>query len=163
MTTPHTPEPWVVQGTTVHHLLFQEPLDGRNEICRVPNNNPEGLRNADRIVACVNACDGLNPAAVPDLRTALQALLAVLDRRTTSGLAVNQVLPKKISALFYNPCIAARCALAKAAQSERSPSAPIAHTFHVHITGCTRGQAERVLRERLGHDEDYGFDYQLNF
>jgi hypothetical protein len=35
--------------------------------------------------------------------------------------------------------------------------------FTVSVNGCTSEQAEQVLRERLGHDEDYGFDYQINF
>lgn len=37
------------------------------------------------------------------------------------------------------------------------------HSFEVQISGCTREQAEKVLRERLGHDEDYGFAYTLNW
>ena len=30
--------------------------------------------NADRIVACVNACEGINPKAIPDLLAALEAV-----------------------------------------------------------------------------------------
>lgn len=37
------------------------------------------------------------------------------------------------------------------------------HRFDVIIGGCTREQAERVLQERLGHDEDYGFNYTLTW
>lgn len=37
------------------------------------------------------------------------------------------------------------------------------HWFAVEIAGCSREQAEQVLRERLGHDEDYGFKYTLNW
>ena len=40
---------------------------------------------------------------------------------------------------------------------------PKIHRFVVQVTGCERKQAEQVLRERLGHDEDYGFDYTLNW
>jgi hypothetical protein len=43
----------------------------------------------------------------------------------------------------------------------RRPEGP--HWFAVEIDGCSREQAERVLRERLGHDEDYGFKYTLNW
>lgn len=37
------------------------------------------------------------------------------------------------------------------------------HVFEVRISRCTREQAEQVLRERLGHDEDYGFPYNLKW
>jgi predicted RNA-binding Zn-ribbon protein involved in translation (DUF1610 family) len=37
------------------------------------------------------------------------------------------------------------------------------HTYMVTVTGCSRKQADRVMRERLGHDEDYGFNYNLNW
>jgi hypothetical protein len=37
------------------------------------------------------------------------------------------------------------------------------HKFVVEISGCTHEQAEQVLRERLGHDEDYGFPYSINY
>ncbi len=37
------------------------------------------------------------------------------------------------------------------------------HVFEVRIGGCTYEQAQRVLQERLGHDEDYGFNYTLNW
>lgn len=35
----------------------------------------EDLANAARIVACVNACEGINPGAVPDLLAALKSCL----------------------------------------------------------------------------------------
>ena len=41
----------------------------------------EMLANADRIVACVNACEGINPEAVPGLLEACEAL-AALDQQT---------------------------------------------------------------------------------
>lgn len=37
------------------------------------------------------------------------------------------------------------------------------HIFEVWIKGCTAEQAAEVMRERLGHDEDYGFPYTLQF
>lgn len=37
------------------------------------------------------------------------------------------------------------------------------HSFEVQVIGCSYEQAETVLRERLGHDEDYGFPYTLNW
>ena len=40
---------------------------------------------------------------------------------------------------------------------------PTVHTFTVTVSGCTAEQAEQVMAERLGHDEDYGFDYQIDY
>lgn len=37
------------------------------------------------------------------------------------------------------------------------------HTFTVTITGCTREEAEQVMAERIGHDEDYGFCYEIEW
>ena len=48
----------------------------------------EGPANAARIVACVNGCQGLNPAAYRALVTAIQAHLTV----TCPGLADTQLL-----------------------------------------------------------------------
>ena len=48
------------------------------------------------------------------LLEALESLYAVLDTKTVSGLAVNQVLTKEISDLFYNPAIKARIAIESA-------------------------------------------------
>lgn len=36
--------------------------------------------NAARIVACVNACEGINPEAVPDILRALEAMLVYYNR-----------------------------------------------------------------------------------
>lgn len=36
------------------------------------------------------------------------------------------------------------------------------HTFLVTVSGCDREQAEQVIAERINHDEDYGFDYQIS-
>lgn len=38
---------------------------------------------------------------------------------------------------------------------------PTVHTFTVTVSGCTEEQAEKVIAERLNHDEDYGFDYTI--
>jgi hypothetical protein len=47
------------------------------------------------------------------LHTALKRLHNVLDTRLSNGLAVNQVLPKEVTDLFYGPAIEARVALAQ--------------------------------------------------
>ncbi len=39
------------------------------------------MANAERIVACVNACEGINPEAVPELLDALQDIIADHDER----------------------------------------------------------------------------------
>lgn len=37
------------------------------------------------------------------------------------------------------------------------------HRFIVTVGGCTSDQAHEVMRERLGFDESYGFDYTLDW
>jgi hypothetical protein len=44
---------------------------------------------------------------------------------------------------------------------ERRPQA--GNVFEVVVEGCTPEQAERVLNERLGYDEDYGFNYSVKY
>lgn len=45
------------------------------------------------------------------LLNALTDLYNVLDKKTQSGLSVNQQLPKEIFDLFYNPAVKARAAM----------------------------------------------------
>jgi len=52
--------------------------------------------------------------AAPDLLVALKELSGVLDARLPDGRAVNQVLPKRVSDLFYRPALKARMAISKA-------------------------------------------------
>lgn len=40
---------------------------------------------------------------------------------------------------------------------------PERHSFIVTVGGCTHDEAHRVMTERLGHDEDYGFEYTLDW
>lgn len=40
---------------------------------------------------------------------------------------------------------------------------PANHTFTVTVGDCTNDQAHKVMTERLGHDEDYGFDYSVDW
>lgn len=37
------------------------------------------------------------------------------------------------------------------------------HTYTVQITGCTAEQAEQVMAERMGYDEDMGFEYTIEY
>ena len=40
---------------------------------------------------------------------------------------------------------------------------PGEHLYLVRVSECTREQADQVMTERLGPDEDYGFDYRLGW
>ena len=40
---------------------------------------------------------------------------------------------------------------------------PLDHEFIVTVEGCTKEEAEQVIAERLNHDEDYGFDYTIEW
>ncbi len=76
--TAHTAEPWFVspddwEGLFVESKASAETNAGR-PVC-LPQ-GPQHKANAARIVACVNFCAGINPAAVPAMIEALEALLA---------------------------------------------------------------------------------------
>lgn len=38
----------------------------------------------------------------------------------------------------------------------------VEHQFTVTVSGCTVEEAIRVVQERTGFDEDYGFEYQIS-
>jgi len=52
-------------------------------------------------------------------------------------------------------------ALNEAVESVLTPAS--GHTFLVTVDRCTNEQAETVMVERLGHDDDYGFDYVVDW
>ena len=63
--TKHTPEPWTRNTDTVNNtnrIISTHP--GYGSIGHTPIYK---RADADRIVACVNACAGIDPAAVPEL------------------------------------------------------------------------------------------------
>ena len=70
----HTPEPWAAVRNTAYWEIGTE-IDGYyanriGDVCATDPNHPDAGKqeaNATRIVACVNACKGINPEAVPDL------------------------------------------------------------------------------------------------
>lgn len=37
------------------------------------------------------------------------------------------------------------------------------HKFIVTISGCDYTKAHIVMAERMGYDEDYGFDYEVDW
>jgi len=72
----HTPGPWKIfdgYGSDRSRPAIVDSIpdrDGRcvaNCIAFAATTNPEAQANAARIVACVNACEGINPEAVPEL------------------------------------------------------------------------------------------------
>lgn len=46
---------------------------------------------------------------------------------------------------------------------ERFVGGANAHDFVVSVSGCDREQAEQVMGERCGPDEDYGFEYTIDW
>ena len=80
----HTKEPWDVQNKGIvyersgrHEVVAGTNVDGSvnlPKICKMPDLSQRSYANAERIVACVNACAGINPEAVPKLLEVLQAI-----------------------------------------------------------------------------------------
>ena len=83
MTTKHTPGPWIVYKPTEyqegHWRIGQDTITVKQPYVAalrpMPSKNLHQVlkANADRIVACVNACEGINPEAVPMMLEALKA------------------------------------------------------------------------------------------
>jgi hypothetical protein len=78
--TPHTPEPWSV--VTPHPGQFAIVPENRQKhatthtLAYIRDFQSNDEANAARIVACVNACEGIaDPGAVPDLLAALRELM----------------------------------------------------------------------------------------
>lgn len=82
----HTPEPWSINELKPNGIdaLYGDPTLAVSAWyqmirCYSDRENPEigdsiAAANAARIVACVNACEGINPAAVPEMVKALEIL-----------------------------------------------------------------------------------------
>jgi len=87
----HTKEPWKVEQSgkdmitdeygTIITTGFESPFN--DEICEA---------NALRIVSCVNACSGLNPAAIPALVEAAELLVDFIPYDWPMPLGWNQVV-----------------------------------------------------------------------
>ena len=71
----HTPGPWHShKSSTGDGLIYdRSPYDGGRVVGQA------SMANAARIVACVNACEGLEPSAVRELIEAASDCLADLD------------------------------------------------------------------------------------
>jgi hypothetical protein len=74
----YTPEPWTLMDNPCEAFICSADRDGDLIVAVVIHGNE--LANARRIVACVNACAGLNPEAVPKLVTAFSALIDLAER-----------------------------------------------------------------------------------
>jgi hypothetical protein len=87
METKHTPEPWAVEKATHSHEFGTDFIEcilvnsARQEIARTSTRIVcnDSTPNAERIVACVNACAGLNPEAIQELIAALDAVTQQLS------------------------------------------------------------------------------------
>lgn len=82
----HTPEPWrkaVIANAIVADSDEGIEVDGATGDCAVEyyggNLIGESISqgNADHIIACVNACAGINPKAVPDIFKALCQIMQI--------------------------------------------------------------------------------------
>ena len=68
MTKPkHTPEPWNIPTVGSGKMIW----DSKGTCIALVRSLDNAEANAKRIVACVNACEGINPEAVSDMYAAL--------------------------------------------------------------------------------------------
>jgi len=75
--TPWTPEPW-----QIHQSHFYGPNPNRTLIGTVCNQDGKtNLKaNAQRIIACVNGCKGLNPKMIPEIFFALGMVTGEIEQ-----------------------------------------------------------------------------------
>src|SRR3990167_1308495 len=90
-------ELWTLQNRNIHHLIFDEPLDARNLVASVPNDNPESLARANRIVADHNALAGLNPDAIKELVEAAEKFVQYYQGSRKSYLGNGQAYKSHIA------------------------------------------------------------------
>ena len=83
----HTKEPWVAEKTLQGRDSSISNSRGKTIAIAYKNENIDGddLANAKRIVACVNACEGITNEALEEglIEEALVAYLGTYDRSTT--------------------------------------------------------------------------------
>ncbi|MFA6167821.1 MAG: hypothetical protein WC700_14465 [Gemmatimonadaceae bacterium] len=68
----HTPEPWTHPQESFRNLIAGPDLAKVADVWTSDRPDAERFANAARIVACVNACAGIDPEAVPLMLDALQ-------------------------------------------------------------------------------------------
>lgn len=71
----YTPGPWKVEYEQIHYKgVVSGIYAGKTRIVETDLGfYPPSQGDAERIVACVNACHGINPEAVPEMLKALKA------------------------------------------------------------------------------------------
>lgn len=104
----HTRGPWSTDERYVRQAGSGKPIAGT-----YPQRHGGPYPDADRIVACVNACEGINPEAVPELLVSLQAL-GVMPEGYCFCFGNNRDALKP-DAEHTGECLDARAAIAKAA------------------------------------------------
>ena len=97
MNTQHTPGPWKVStanpyavNTVSGGIATAHGTDDANYSEFFPSTE-QAKANARRIVACVNACEGINPEAVPDLLEALKDAVAAYDDADLDGAIIRRL------------------------------------------------------------------------
>lgn len=85
MKTQHTPTPWkATQAGSGANWGIES--GGRHIGVVIGIANPQqGKADAERIVACVNACEGINPEAVPEMLKELKHLATLLEPALNNG------------------------------------------------------------------------------
>lgn len=74
----HTPEPWIVEKDR-ESISTSGPCRYMADYCQEAIDKKTIRSNAARIVACVNGCQGLNPAAYRQVVEALTAIVARIN------------------------------------------------------------------------------------
>ena len=109
----HTPGPWTTRKGNTRWSVVGGGQYIAYAVSGTPGLGPDGERaNAERIVACVNACEGLaDPAVVPELLAALKVVTECLESTRDCSLGND---PEGSAA-----CDRARAAIAKAEGTEQ--------------------------------------------
>ena len=103
MTQKHTPGPWGIDRDLDSHCDYVLPSPAAWAI------NPHAIAtvamqridnewvsaNAPHIVACVNACAGINPEAVPEMLAALEAVIHAAFEPTWAQLVADAIAKAK--------------------------------------------------------------------
>lgn len=79
----HTPEPWEARLHEDPQWMVRVKGSPLGAVCLTSQGNDEA--NARHIVACVNACEGINPEAVPELLAASKAVWKWHNQQSERG------------------------------------------------------------------------------
>ena len=87
----------IESGGDEFFFIDSDGVDGGPVICHV-GNGPTSWENAKRIISCVNACDGINPDAVPLLFQAAKDFVEAEGHGQLNMEAAMNVFQKAIDA-----------------------------------------------------------------